>query len=226
MKIYVASSWRNQQQPEVVRVLREAGHSVYDFHNPRHDDNGFGWKQVTDEPPPWSAEKTREVLRHPVAERGYGFDKEAMLWADTCVMVQPCGRSAYEEFGWFCGRGKRAIALLADAQEPELMIKLGDHICVSMEEVLAVLKTVLPSSLRIGQRVEFTSLSPQAKQSRVSGIVESVIEQGRKHSVSAQVGKLTSGNSYEWLYDETAESYAIKILDEQSGQDEGERVAK
>ena len=34
MKIYVASSWRNAQQPAVVARLREAGHEVYDFRNP------------------------------------------------------------------------------------------------------------------------------------------------------------------------------------------------
>ena len=29
-KIYVASSWRNQYFPEVVKKLREYGHEVYD----------------------------------------------------------------------------------------------------------------------------------------------------------------------------------------------------
>jgi hypothetical protein len=33
-KIYLASSWRNERQPELVRILREAGHEVYDFRNP------------------------------------------------------------------------------------------------------------------------------------------------------------------------------------------------
>ena len=30
-KIYLASSWRNERQPELVRTLRQAGHEVYDF---------------------------------------------------------------------------------------------------------------------------------------------------------------------------------------------------
>ena len=34
MNIYVASSWRNAYQPEVVARLRSEGHSVYDFRNP------------------------------------------------------------------------------------------------------------------------------------------------------------------------------------------------
>jgi hypothetical protein len=31
MKIYVASSWRNERQQDVVKTLRAANHEVYDF---------------------------------------------------------------------------------------------------------------------------------------------------------------------------------------------------
>jgi hypothetical protein len=41
MKLYVASSWRNARQPEVVARLREAGHEVYDFRNPAPGNTGF-----------------------------------------------------------------------------------------------------------------------------------------------------------------------------------------
>lgn len=33
-KIYVASSWRNSIQAEIVAALRAEGHEVYDFRNP------------------------------------------------------------------------------------------------------------------------------------------------------------------------------------------------
>ena len=33
-KIYLASSWRNERQPQAVQILRDAGHEVYDFRNP------------------------------------------------------------------------------------------------------------------------------------------------------------------------------------------------
>jgi hypothetical protein len=38
LKIYVASSWRNQYQPAAVIALRKLGHSVYDFRG-----TGTGW---------------------------------------------------------------------------------------------------------------------------------------------------------------------------------------
>lgn len=138
MKIYVASSWRNERQQDVVAALREAGHEVYDFKNPPGG-TGFGWRQATDEPPPWSAERTREVLALPVARAGFHSDFTAMQWADAIVMVQPCGRSAALELGWGCGAGKVTAVLLADGQEPELMLKCARHLCTSLDEVMKVL---------------------------------------------------------------------------------------
>lgn len=128
MKIYVASSWKNTRQPEVVAALRAAGHSVYDFKNPAPGDHGFGWKQVLPEPPPWTARQTIEVLDHPVADRGFKFDFDAMNWADVIVMLQPCGVSAALELGWAAGAGKRTAVLMADHQEPELMLKMADFL--------------------------------------------------------------------------------------------------
>lgn len=139
MKVYVASSWRCERQQSVVAALRAAGHEVYDFKNPAPESHGFGWKQCTLTPPPWSAEETRSVLLHPVAERGFNFDMNALRWCDACVMVQPCGRSAALELGWAVGAGKVSVALLEDGQEPELMIKMVDKICVSLDEVIAFL---------------------------------------------------------------------------------------
>ena len=46
MKLYVASSWRNLNQPTVVELLRKCGHEVYDFRNPAPGDNGFHWEEI------------------------------------------------------------------------------------------------------------------------------------------------------------------------------------
>lgn len=47
-KIYVASSWRNQHQPQVVSFLREQGHEVYDFRHPAGK-TGFQWSQIDED---------------------------------------------------------------------------------------------------------------------------------------------------------------------------------
>lgn len=138
-RVYLASSWRNDAQPAAVQALRDAGHEVYDFRNPPAS-TGFSWKQATNEPPPWSAERTREVLELPISQAGFDSDFTAMQWADTFVMLQPCGRSAALELGWACGAGKLTLVVLADGQEPELMLKCADKLCTSVDEAVELLR--------------------------------------------------------------------------------------
>ena len=126
MKIYLASSWRNLYHPEVLALLRGAGHEVYDFKNPAPGDHGFGWRQCTDRPIVDGA-TLREVLRHPIAQRGFGYDFAAMQWADVCVLLLPCGNSAHLEAGWFAGQGKPVAVFVPELREPELMYKCFDE---------------------------------------------------------------------------------------------------
>lgn len=140
-RIYVASSWRNPYQPEIVGLLRTQGHQVYDFRNPPNGVPGFAWREIDPEWQGWNAARYRElVTTHPIAARGFVNDLRAMWWADTCVLVLPCGRSAHLEAGWFCGNGKRCIVLTRDGEEPELMALLATEICISIDELLVALK--------------------------------------------------------------------------------------
>ena len=141
MKIYVASSWRNPDQSKVVKRLRKEGHEVYDFRNPREGDNGFHWSDIDVNWEKWGPETLRECLNDPIAEKGYKSDCDGMIWADAFVGVMPFGRSASLEMGWAAGFGKTTILLLSDG-EPELMIKMLDHICCSLDEVVEKLKTI------------------------------------------------------------------------------------
>jgi hypothetical protein len=138
-RIYVASSWRNDRQPGVVDRLRGAGHQVYDFRNPWCGQGGFAWRDVSPDWQNWTPAQYRDVLMtHPTAAQGFLADMRAMQWADTGVLVLPCGRSAHLELGWLAGAGKRTVILLAE-MEPELMALIANDICLSIEEVIAVL---------------------------------------------------------------------------------------
>ena len=135
-RIYVASSWRNPYFPEVVTRLREAGHEVYDFRNPPHGGAGFHWTDIDPDAPNWTYAQYAEGLRHPLAERQFQADIDALTWADTCVLVLPCGRSAHTEAGWMAGAGKRVIAYIPEMVEPELMYKLFAGVAGSLEELV------------------------------------------------------------------------------------------
>jgi enhancing lycopene biosynthesis protein 2 len=124
----------------MVPFLRDAGHKVYDFKNPSTGVKGFTWSDIGLEGN-FSADDYRQALYTEArAAQGFMNDLRAMEWADTCVLLLPCGRSAHLEAGWFCGRGKRCIVLTEDGQEPELMALLANEICISPQEVLEVLK--------------------------------------------------------------------------------------
>ena len=88
----------------------------------------------------WTFDQYRQGLKHPKAERQFAADLEAMQWADTCVLVLPCGRSAHTEAGWFSGRGLKTIAYIPQFDEPELMYKLFDAIVATPTELLEALK--------------------------------------------------------------------------------------
>lgn len=137
-RIYVASSWRNAFQPSVVEMLRFEGHDVYDFRNPFSGLSGFQWSELDANWEKWTARDYRDkLLTHPRAAQGYVNDLRAMEWADTCVMVLPCGNSAHIEAGWMAGRGKHTIIYIPEGTEfkPDLMYLCADHIVVDENEL-------------------------------------------------------------------------------------------
>lgn len=140
-RIYVATSWKNTKQPDVVKTLRIDGHQVYDFQNPPGGFPGFQWSEIDKDWDRWTADDYRHRIEtHPLAALGYVSDIRGMEWADTCILLHPSGRSAHLEGGWFAGRGKRLIILTQDGEPPELMALMANHICISLNEVRQVLR--------------------------------------------------------------------------------------
>lgn len=147
-KIYVASSWRNRHQEDVVNFFIDKGHEVYDFRNPPHGKGGFAWSDIETRWQDWSVDEYVQALKHPIAEHGFNSDFDGMKWADVCVMVLPCGRSANSEAGWMKGAGKRVFVYypgqprcLYPRPEPELMYKLYDGISDSLSRINHLIKS-------------------------------------------------------------------------------------
>ena len=137
-RIYVASSWRNQMmQKAIVHLCRAAKMEVYDF-TADDGDAAFHWEAVDQDWKGWTVDEYRAGLDHPAAVAGFERDFNAMLWADTMILVMPCGRSAHLELGWACGAEMRtAIWIPPDESfEPELMYRLVDLVTDSTMELL------------------------------------------------------------------------------------------
>lgn len=137
-RIYLASSWRNEHQPRILALLRDAGYEVYDFRNPPGG-TGFGWKEIDGDWKNWTPEQYREALKHPRAVEGFNSDFGAMVWSDTCVLLLPSGPSAAVEGGWCKGSGRKLIVHVAGLREPDLMYAMADAITLTDAELLAAL---------------------------------------------------------------------------------------
>jgi len=147
MRIYVASSWRNQYQDIVVRCLRySTDHHVYDFRNPAPGEHGFAWTdlegkaagmRVDGKWQDWTSAEFKAALDLPRAIDGFNSDMDALRACDVCILVLPCGRSAHLELGWAVGAGKRTAIYIPSGEhvEPELMYRMVDRICLSMYEM-------------------------------------------------------------------------------------------
>lgn len=147
MKIYLASSWRNTEQPRVLKLLRDAGQDVYDFRNPAAGDQGFQWRQVALVKPATVA-NFRQALAHPRAVRSFQHDAGALAEADCCVLLLPCGRSAHLEAGWAAGSGKLLIVYTLDGEEPELMYKWAHDVVGNDVELLEAVRKWAPVALQ------------------------------------------------------------------------------
>ena len=142
LRVYTASSWKNDRYPSVVRAIRGEGFQVYDFRNPEPDGGaGCHWTEIDAGWRGWTPGRFRAALDHPLARRGFGSDYAGMDWADACALVLPSGRSSHTEAGWMKGRGKPTFVLLADGQEPELTYKLFDGVCLDVFELNVALAT-------------------------------------------------------------------------------------
>ncbi len=135
MRVYVASSWRNEWQPTVVGRLCKAGYDVYDFRNPAEGDHGFHWSDIDPAWKNWTVAEFVSCLGHPTAVDGFKKDMEALKSADVVILVMPCGRSAHLELGYAVGAGKPTAILTEDA-EPELMYRMADLVTDNLLEVL------------------------------------------------------------------------------------------
>ena len=130
MKVYVASSWRNEVYPEVVEALRQAGHDVYDFrHQGASDPN----------PSEMTSGDLLDFLAQPRVLSIFKNDMEALVASDAVVCVLPCGRSAHLELGYGIGAGKRTVLLWHDGDAPDIMHKAVDSIVFNVDEIPAAL---------------------------------------------------------------------------------------
>jgi len=108
MKIYIASSWKNQNFCKAVAdALRTEGHEVDCFCDGSSGRYVFHGTEFVKREEDMANYDAIEFISDARTIRAFEEDRRWLDWADACVLILPSGRSAHLESGYAKGRGKR-----------------------------------------------------------------------------------------------------------------------
>lgn len=139
MRIYLASSWRNNHYYRMLDRLSTLGYGVYDF---RNANSKFSWKQVDPLAAMATNKRYLEHIDNELCEKAFQNDMQALTQCDVCVMLMPCGNSAHAEMGYAVGADKPVAIFLGDddSLRPDLMWKMANLITDNQEKLESWLK--------------------------------------------------------------------------------------
>lgn len=128
MKIYIASSWRNQHVVELLTMLfRQRGYIVLCF-----VENTFGGLGGSpDKPFPFDVWINSES-----AEACFNYDVKAVSEVDLVVYIGPSGIDAWTEIGIAYGSGTPIVGLWAKGESVGIVRKVVRHWVFDYKELL------------------------------------------------------------------------------------------
>lgn len=119
LKIYIASSWRNQHGVEMLTdLLRKEGHTVISWieNNFGETHNHTTKKFVFDD---W--------VRSEESDQSFSFDVKGAMFSDLFIYYGPAGKDAMAEMGAAFGNNVNIVGLFAKGEEIGLMSKMVRH---------------------------------------------------------------------------------------------------
>ena len=106
MKIYLASSWKNEEiVKQVYSALKQEGYEVDCFCKEEIGRFIFSFAEV----PQQSELNCKTMLERPIVQKAFKEDKKWIEWCDVCIMLLPCGNSTHLEGGYAKGSNKKLI---------------------------------------------------------------------------------------------------------------------
>jgi hypothetical protein len=107
LKIYIASSWKNQREVLVLAdFLESEGFEVDAFCRATDQRYAFHWSELVDSEEALKNYDAIDMLADKRTQRAFKEDKKWLDWADCVVLLLPCGRSSHLEAGYAKGQGK------------------------------------------------------------------------------------------------------------------------
>lgn len=101
-KVYFASSWKNASLLRTyAELFRRHLIHLYCFCEEGDGQVHFNWPDILDV----NKENGISCLGYEISEDAFRVDFNALQWANTCVLFNPCGRDAHLEAGFMKGKG-------------------------------------------------------------------------------------------------------------------------
>lgn len=142
MKIYIASSWKNQHGVEMLTtLLREKGHEVVSWVENNYGENH---NHVTKKFPFEEWVKTDE------AEQAFQFDTFGATQSDLVIYYGPAGKDACAELGAAWAAGVEVIGLYAKGEDLGLMRKMVGHWFDRYTDLLGVIDRMESLGSKVG----------------------------------------------------------------------------
>ncbi|MBA7598384.1 hypothetical protein ES703_05399 [subsurface metagenome] len=108
MRIYIASSWKQQKRVLMLAErLEQESFEVDAFCRSTDKRYSFHWSELVDNEDELANYDAIEFLSDARTQRAFKEDKKWLDWADTVIMLTPCGRSSHLEAGYAVGQGKK-----------------------------------------------------------------------------------------------------------------------
>ena len=154
-RVYIASSWKQASAVNTLAIFLE-GNGMEVFAFTEGDKRPDGLDAFTFGPDTWEGplplKQTDWInfMDNAKTERAFRADKAGLDWADTVVLLLPCGRSAHLEAGYAVGQGKE-LYVWGDLPpgEYETMYGFADGLYrfEQLDELIAKLKETREDSL-------------------------------------------------------------------------------
>ncbi len=130
MKIYIASSWKNQHAVEMLTdLLRIRGHEVFSFVEQAVNAEGRGKNLKFD---------VNKWIESESGKKKFEYDTTGATTSDMVIYIGPSGTDAWAEVGAAWASGKPIIGLWAKSEQAGLMRRMVTW-CGDFREILEAL---------------------------------------------------------------------------------------
>lgn len=140
MKVYIASSWKNEELvSHIASYLRGKEIEVDAFIDDSRGRYVFNWREIVSDKNKMNAPL---FLQDERTQRAFNEDKKWLNWCDFCLVILPAGNSTHLEAGYAKGKGKKLIIFSRyfPMGEFDVMYGFADLLTANIYEVKEFIK--------------------------------------------------------------------------------------